>query len=182
MTHDPDEWLMSKVARGRHEALEPLIRRYANPLLTFIRRMVGDHHRSEDLFQDVFVAVWTRRKKYDAGRAFKPWLYAIALNTCRAEFRRRGAIVAMDDLDELVSRDNLDPPAEIALATEQATLVAAAMKQLPFKQRAVVALRVWSGLSYGEIADALGRDVGTIRSNMHHGLAALRTFLEPRMR
>jgi DNA-directed RNA polymerase specialized sigma24 family protein len=64
MTHERDEWLMSQAALGNQCALEPLVRRYANPLLTFIRRMVGDEHRSEELFRDVFVAVWMLRKQY----------------------------------------------------------------------------------------------------------------------
>jgi|GEM_PF-4245226 len=59
-----DEWLMAQVADGKREHLEPLIRRHANPLLTFIRRMVGDQHRSEELFQDVFLAVWIKRRRH----------------------------------------------------------------------------------------------------------------------
>src|SRR5262245_49892609 len=59
-----DEWLMGQVALGKRECLEPLVRRYASPLLTFIRRMVGDAHRSEELFQDVFLAVWNKRTQY----------------------------------------------------------------------------------------------------------------------
>jgi len=66
-----DEWLMAQVADGKREHLEPLIRRYANPLLTFIRRMVGDQHRSEELFQDVFLAVWVKRRQYQFPRPLR---------------------------------------------------------------------------------------------------------------
>ena len=45
--HEPDEWLMAQVSRGERECLNVLVRRYASPLLTFIRRMVSDRHRSE---------------------------------------------------------------------------------------------------------------------------------------
>ncbi|HEV3444288.1 MAG TPA: sigma factor [Gemmataceae bacterium] len=69
-----DEWLMAQVADGKREHLEPLIRHYANPLLIFIRRMVGDQHRSEELFQDVFLAVWVKRRQYEFPRPFKSWL------------------------------------------------------------------------------------------------------------
>src|SRR6266571_9373160 len=84
-----DEWLMAQVALGKRDHLEPLVRRYASPLLTFIQRMVGDAHRSEELFQDVFLAVWSKRRQYQFPRPFKPWLYGIALNKCRADFRSR---------------------------------------------------------------------------------------------
>jgi RNA polymerase sigma-70 factor (ECF subfamily) len=182
MTQDRDEWLMSQVALGRQEVLEPLIRRHANPLLTFIRRMIGDYHRSEELFQDVFVAVWKKRRQYQVPRPFKPWLYAIAVNVCRAEFRRRRlAAVPVHDEDPAVGWAGGDPPGEVALATERATLVLAAVRQLPPKQRVVVVLRAWSGLAYAEIADVLGRSEGTVRAHMHQALAKLRDYLEPRL-
>ena len=84
-----DEEIMAQVARGQSQLLERLIRRHATPLLTFIRRQVGDRHRSEELFQEVFLAVWTKRHQYEFPRSFKNWLYAIALNKCRARFRDR---------------------------------------------------------------------------------------------
>lgn len=184
MMHERDEWLMSQVALGRHEALEALVRRHANPLLTFIRRMVGDYHRSEELFQDVFVAVWQKRRQYQGPRSFRAWLYAIALNTCRAEFRRRRSAPAVVRDAEAAAAATVDHDAGggALILTEHATLVLAALDALPPKQRAVVALRTWSGLSYGEIADALGRSEGAVRANMHHALRALRAYLEPRMR
>src|SRR5215471_6434912 len=89
--HERDEWLMGQVALGKRDHLEPLVRRYAGPLLTFIQRMIGDRHRSEELFQEVFLAVWAKRKQYEYPRPLKPWLYAIALNKCRAAFRLRSA-------------------------------------------------------------------------------------------
>ena len=86
--HGSDEWLMQEVARGRREHVATLLRRYANPLLTFIRRMIGDRHRAEELFQEVFLAVWTHRKTYEYPRRFRPWLFGIAINKCRADFRK----------------------------------------------------------------------------------------------
>src|SRR5262245_4001332 len=71
---ETDEWLMAQVARGRRECVEPLLRRHAGPMLSFLRRLVGDIHRSEELFQEVFLAVWVKRTQYEAGRAFRPWL------------------------------------------------------------------------------------------------------------
>jgi RNA polymerase sigma-70 factor (ECF subfamily) len=180
--HERDEWLMAQLALGKRDHLEPLLRRYANPLLTFIQRMVGDRHRSEELFQEVFLAVWLKRRQYQFPRPFKPWLYQIALNKCRAAFRTRAPAAATLDDGSPASPSAPDPsPAEMAIATETATLVASAVAQLPPQQRMVVVLRVWEGLSYAEIADAVGRAEATVRSNMHHGLAAMRKYLEPRL-
>jgi RNA polymerase sigma-70 factor (ECF subfamily) len=178
-----DEWLMAQVALGKRDHLEPLIRRYANPLLTFIRRMVGDRHRGEDIFQEVFLTVWAKRKQYQFPRPFKSWLFAIAANQCHAQARRRAFMeVWLPDPHDLPSpADEKGSPADTAIATETAALVAAAVQELPAQQRAVVAMRIWNGLSYPEIAEALGRTEATIRSHMHHGLLAMRRYLEPRM-
>jgi RNA polymerase sigma-70 factor (ECF subfamily) len=183
MVQDRDEWLMSQVVLGRHEALEVLVRRYAHRLLTFIRRMIDDHHRSEELFQEVFIAVWRKRGQYQMPRPFKPWLYAIALNACRAEFRRRRVVaVPIMDSDSPASAVENDPPGDVVVATESSTQVLAAVHALPPKQRAVLALRTWSEFSYGEIAEMLGCSEATVRAHMHHALAALRAYLEQRKR
>jgi RNA polymerase sigma-70 factor (ECF subfamily) len=177
-----DEWLMAQVALGQRESLEPLVRRYAGPLVGFIRRMVRDTHRSEELFQEVFLSVWKKRQQYQFPRPFKPWLYMIALNKCRADFR--APVRRSVDLDD-ESRDA--PPApdaspiDLAIAGETAGQIARAVEALPPQQRLVVALRVWEGLSYAEIAEMTGRTEATIRSNMHHGLAALREAMAPHL-
>jgi RNA polymerase sigma-70 factor (ECF subfamily) len=172
-----DEWLMAQVAGGKRDCLEPLVRRYACPLLTFIQRLVGDAHRSEELFQDVFLAVWVKRKQYQFPRPFKPWLYAIAANKCREAARGPSPPVALSLGFPPVSAD--PSPEDCLIATETATLVAQAVTRLPPRQRAVVVLRVWEGLSYAEIAEIVDLSEATARSHMHHGLAALRKALEP---
>jgi RNA polymerase sigma-70 factor, ECF subfamily len=178
---DRDEWLMAQVALGKRDHLEPLVRRYASRLLTFIRRMVGDEHRSEELFQDVFLSVWEKRKTYRFPKPFKAWVYAIAANKCRANYRgqRLRTFAPLDDDGPAASSDE---PADTLIATETATIVSSAVAQLPPQQRLVVVLRVWDGLSYGEIAEIVERPEGTVRSHMHHGLAAMRKYLEPRLR
>jgi RNA polymerase sigma-70 factor (ECF subfamily) len=177
-----DEFLMAQVAQGKQDSLEPLIRRYANPLLTFIRRMVGDLHRSEELFQEVFLAVWVNRRQYAFPRPFKAWLYAIALNKCRATFRAATLATAglVEDSPAMPAAKE-GSPAENAIATETAAIVSTAVAHLPPQQRAVVVLRIWDGLSYAQIAEVVGRTEATVRSHMHHGLAAMRKYLEPRL-
>lgn len=177
----PDETLMGQVAQGQRDCLAPLVRRYAAPLLTYIRRMVGDEHRSEELFQDVFLAVWTKRSTYQPPRPFRPWLFAIATNQCRANFRRQTRTQA--DERVVAQAESPDPsPAESVASFETARIVESAVAELPPQQRSVVALRVWNGLSYAEIGESLGLTEATVRSHMHHALAGLRRTLSPRLR
>jgi RNA polymerase sigma-70 factor (ECF subfamily) len=167
-----DEALMAQVVQGQSPALELLLRRRADALLTFIRRMVLDHHQSEELFQDVFLTVWTKRRSYQSPRPFKPWLYAIALNKCRAFFRSRspaGVSLNGDAASALAAPPDGSPP-ERAIADETDRQVLEAVHALPPQQRVVVLLRVWDDLAYGDIATVVGCSEGTVRSHMHHGL------------
>lgn len=182
MEPERDEYLMARVGGDQPELLEKLLRRHASPLLTFIQRMVGDRHRGEELFQEVFLAVWIKRRQYRYPRPFKPWLYAIALNKCRAWFRRRAAAALPLDAEDARTPAAPDlSPAESAIAAETAALVQRAVTQLPHQQRAVVVLRVWEGLSYAQIGEVLGCTEATARSHMHHGLAGLRGQLQPHL-
>jgi RNA polymerase sigma-70 factor, ECF subfamily len=175
-----DEWLMAQVALGKREWVEPLVRRHGAALLGFLERMAGDRHRAEELFQDVFLTVWVKRHQYQQGRPFKPWLYAIAANKCHETARRRKLSSVEYEDDTPWSPIANDPsPEETLVAVETAALVGAAVTRLPAQQRAVVLLRIWEGMSYAEIAEAVGRTEATVRSHMHHGLAALRKMLEP---
>jgi len=177
-----DEWLMGQVALGKRQHLEPLVRRYASPLLTYIQRMIGDRHRAEELFQEVFLTVWIKKKQYKFPRSFRAWLYAIATNRCRADFRKvRPNIVAFDETAEAVPKQMKSDPGDIAVETETATAVTAAVDQLPSQQRAVVVLRAWNGLSFAEIGDIVGCGESTVRSHMHHALAGMRKYLETRL-
>jgi RNA polymerase sigma-70 factor (ECF subfamily) len=181
-SHDSDEWLMGQVARGKRELLAPLVRRYSSPLLTFIDRMVGNRHRAEELFQEVFLAVWVKRRQYRFPRTFRSWLFAIAANRCKADYRHsKPPAATFDETSRGVPVAAGKGPAETAVETETATLVATAVAQLPPQQRSVVVLRVWNGLSFAEIAESLGCAEGTVRSHMHHGLTGMRKYLEPRI-
>lgn len=173
---------MAQVADGKRDLMEPLVRRYANSLLTFIRRMIGDHHRSEELFQEVFLAVWLKRRRYQFPRPFKAWLFAIALNRCRADFRKRRPVLTLDynEADPAADNPKQSPP-DVLVSHETAHLVAQAVAQLPTQQRTVMVLRVWHELPYAEIAAVVGRSEATVRSHMHHGLLALKKILEPRL-
>ena len=140
---EPDEWLMQQVAKGSSQNLDALIRRYAHPILTFATRLLGSTHRGEEAFQEIFLAVWSRRQTYSYPRFFRPWLFRIAHNKCRELSRRRDFLAFRYDADP--DPETLNPartttsfpaPAEAAIATETSTLIEAAITTLPGQLRA----------------------------------------------
>ncbi len=178
-----DEWLMGQVAAGKRDHLGTLVRRFASPLLTYVERMVGDRHRSEELVQEVFLRVWIKRKTYQFPKTFRAWLFTIATNHCRSAFRRAEPKTGtLSEYGVNVPASAAPSPVETAVRTETASLVAAAVDQLPPQQRMVVTLRNFNGLSFAEIAQVIGRNEATARSHMHHALSNMRRYLEPRLR
>jgi RNA polymerase sigma-70 factor (ECF subfamily) len=179
---DPDARLMRQVAGGDRRAMHTLVRRFGSPLLTFIRRMTGDHHLAEELFQEVFLTVWLKRHQYKPPLPVRPWLFKIALNKCRAHWRRARPVfvsaVGAEGASPVDGHASADSgPFDTAVAVETAAIVEAAVLRLPTQQRAVVAMRVWEGMSYAQIAQAVERSENTVRSNMHHALKSLRVEL-----
>ncbi len=173
---DGDEELMRRTSAGNAAALERLVRRHATPLFSFLVRLSGNRHQAEELFQEAFLLVWTKRHLYEFPRPFRPWLFALALNLWRAQLRQRhptGSLPAEAVVDPGAS------PEAGAEAEETASLVARAVLALPPRQREVVILRIWEGLPYARIANIVGVPEATARSHMRLALASLRTQLSP---
>jgi RNA polymerase sigma-70 factor (ECF subfamily) len=137
-----DEWLMARVAQRERRWLEGLIHRYATPLLTFIARMLADHHRGEELFQEVWLAVWMHRDQYRPEQRFKPWLFQITANKCREAMRgKKLSLVGGGEPGGLLSAtpgDTADP-SETAAFDDESDRIVEAIQQLPEQQRDVVA-------------------------------------------
>lgn len=163
-----DETLMEATRAGSHAAMEVLVRRFAARLLTFLMRLTGRLHAAEDLFQETFGAVWAKRQTYQVGRAFKPWLYAIAVNKHRERGRRKApelehSAIPVVELGE-------DPPD----ARDRFAEARLALAKLGDRQREVVVLHLYGGLSYAQIAECLGVGETTARGYMCEALGVLR--------
>ncbi len=173
--------LMRRVRGGDRERFDELVRLHASGLLTFLCRTTGDYHHSEELFQEVFLAVWQKRDTYKHPKPVKPWLYRIALNVTRASWRK--ARLPMEHPDEIsgVAVPASDGPAEQAMGRELISVANQAVLKLPVQQKTVVALRIWNEMTYREIAQVMQLTEATVRSHMHHALRALRRQLAPKL-
>ena len=186
MNGESDEELMGRFQQGNTYALEELVRRYADPLFGFLMRMTSNHALAQDLFQDTFLKVQTKAHSYTTNRKFKTWLYAIASNAAidhhrRARWKTFFSLDAPAREDETPLMETLaDPqpdPSAHAAQSDRARLVRDALGKLPPLQRATLALAYFEGLSYAEVAAALGCSVGTVKTQISRALDTLALLL-----
>ena len=184
---------MDRVLAGDREAFAVLVERHGSRIHSAILRMIGDPEAANDLAQETFLKAFSALASFRKGAAFSTWLYAIALNQVRTEYRRRKsmkgqAMLSLDAAggpgDEPDGRPR-EPagrgpgPADEAGRKEEAALLHRALARLDEEYREAVVLRDLEGLSYEEIAEAVGVPPGTVRSRIHRGRAALREILVP---
>lgn len=140
-------------------------------------RVVGDHARAQDVFQDAFVRAYRALKRYPPERIralrARPWLARIALNAARNSLRAERPVTDLAQIREPVATADQEP-ARIAERGDERRMWARLLAQLPDRYRLAVALRHVEGLSYAELAETLGRPLGSVKSDVHRGTALLR--------
>ena len=127
--------------------------------------ILGNRSDAEEAVQEAFLRAWKFRASLATGTDFKPWLYRVVVNTCNSKLRQeiphRDRRSGEYDLAGLSAVD--DTPGRVALSQD----VAKALRDLPLHLRVVVVLRYYADLSEREIATAIGRRPGTVKSRLH---------------
>ena len=160
---------------------EEVVRDHSARVYRLAYRLTGNSHDAEDLTQEVFVRVFRSLHTYTPG-TFEGWLHRITTNLFLDLARRRQRIRFEGLGEESEGRlDGGEPtPAQVFDDRHLDYDVQAALKALAPEYRAAVILCDIEGLSYEEIAAALGIKLGTVRSRIHRGRAQLRASLEHR--
>lgn len=156
---------------------------YQDALYRFGLRLSGNSHDAEDIAQEAFVRAYRWLADHPPGGEFqlKPWLYQVALNVFRNRVRRPQLTTVLQELAEQVPAGDDDlQPARAAEAAETRRELAARLSELPLRYREAIVLRHVEELSYPEAAAVLKRPEGTIKSDVHRGLALLRAALASR--
>ena len=180
-TVDPsDRELWDRAGRGDPGAFGALFDRHARAVYNHCFRLTASWAAAEDLTSTVFLVAWRKRGGADlSAGSLRPWLLGVATNAARSEHRsvrRRRAL-----LDRVPpSGDIADHADEVAGRVDderRMTEVLTEVARLPRGERDVLALCVWSGLSYAEAATALGIAETSVRSRMSRARARLRGAL-----
>ena len=188
--------LMLRLARGDMRAFEEIVVSSERAVRNFAFRYLGDERKAEDVAQETFLRVYTARSRWRPDAKFHTWLFTIAsrlcLNAIRSQRRERRvmrpAAVGGDGSDELAgapARRTASPPDGV-LAAERAELLRRAVAALSENQRRALLLHRFEGLSYREVAEAMGLTLEAVRSllvrarrNLHDRLAPLLRADEP---
>jgi RNA polymerase sigma-70 factor, ECF subfamily len=174
-----DAALMMDVAAGDRAAFGELMQFYMPLAYRTAYRLLNNAGSAEELAQEALLRVWRHASAFDAKRAkFSTWLYQIVTNLAFDRLRkqrRAGAQVGLEAAEELA---DMAPDAEAQMiAQAERRAVVAALATLPERQRAVVVLVHYEGLSVREAAAALSMTPKAVESLLYRSLKALRVIL-----
>lgn len=162
--------------RGDSEAFAEIVREYQGMVFSIAWHFLHDRELAEDVGQDVFLELYQSLSSVQSAAHLTYWLRRVTANRCidRGRRQKRRQELALEDAPEPIARNSTGDP----LLWQRLRAVLAA---LPEKQRMIVILRYQEEMGPGEIAEALGIPVNTVKSTLHRSLAELQSKLTRRI-
>ena len=182
-----DENLVKQTQCGDKAAFNLLVIKYQHRVAKLVSRFVHNHEEAEDVVQEAFIKAYRAIGKFRGESQFYTWLYRIAVNTAKNYLVSRSRKPPASDLDaeeaETMSvgarLTDIATPERNMLADEIAGTVRRVIEELPEDLRTALTLREFEGLSYDDIANAMGCPVGTVRSRIFRAREAIDAQLKP---
>lgn len=160
-----DAQLVEEALVGESESFDLLVERHKGAVFNYLCYLTHSEGRADDLLQETFIRAYRSLSTLRDRERFRAWLFRIALNTFKSHYRRwmqHWAEPLPDDWSDGAG----DNPEEALEQTETKIMVRDALAKLPDEARAILILREMEGLSYEEIAVALGISLGTVKSRI----------------
>ena len=159
-----------------------MIRRFTPLVYRLSARMLGSGPDAEDAAQETFANVHRSLETFDPTRSLPAWISAVAYHAALRRIGRAarpgGAVADPDQATDV--RDDAEPGPETRLATREAgAILDDALARLAVQDRALLALRYREGLSDGEVAEAVGMPIGTVKTRLFRAREKLRGWLSP---
>jgi len=179
-----EELILEYQQNDNVQAFEILVQKYKNPLTNFVYRFLGDYEACVDVVQETMIKVYRYKDTYNSVAKFSTWIYTIAGNLARTEYRRqrRRQFFSISDVgDEHKSFDIPDETYRPDVITDSGIkdeIIQKALLKVSDAYREAVILRDVQGLSYEEIAEILGVNEGTVKSRINRGRAELQILLK----
>ena len=168
---DNDQLLVDRARLGDRDAFDLLVLKYQSRLLSLVIRLVSNQSDALDVLQDTFVKAYRSLNTFRGESAFYTWLYRIAVNTAKNHIAARAKEskdISVDDkgASELPVLQDLSAPDDEVGAEELQRAILHSIEELPDDLKHALTLRELEGMSYDEIALAMGCPIGTVRSRI----------------
>jgi RNA polymerase sigma factor (sigma-70 family) len=175
-----DEELMAAYVAGDRAAFTRLFERYAGILFALAKRRLGSDDDARDVVQQTLLQLHRARKDFRPGARLRPWLFTIAMNLVREQYRKRSR--RREQSLETTTHLPPEPSANSEVEDDQehkgrADRIRAALQTLPPQQREVIELHWFEESPYEEIARIVGASVAAVRVRAHRGYERLREIL-----
>jgi len=159
-----DEDLMRMLQCGDRGAFDEVYRRYSVRLLHFMYKMLSDEERAQDLLQDLFLLLVESPEKFNADRKFQPWVFTVAANLCRKEYRGPIKTEIYDNISS-ISADELMAPIDNAIFKKH---LRKQLQTLEFEHKTTFMLRYQEGFKIKQIAEIMNCSEGTVKSRIFY--------------
>jgi len=177
-----DEELMSQYQNGDMNAFNLLYLRYEKKIYNYFLRYLSNPERSAELFQEAFLKLHRYRDRYDPKLPFHGWIFTIASNIAKNEFKRIARAKEIFDNEEVdyeIAEDvRVENPEDSLERKELSDKIKEALQSLPESQREVIILSKYQEFSYAQIAKITDSSVGAVKQRAHRGFANLREKLK----
>ncbi len=185
MTREEESRIVQKVLKGDVNAFEKLVLEYEKNVYNIALRMTGNSEDASDMTQEAFIKAYNSLQSFRGDSKFSVWIYRIATNVCldflRSKSRRPTVSLSVEDNDgEDVQLDVADESQSPELLLDRQMTresVRRGLETLSPEYRQILLLREIQGLSYDEISQALGLEVGTVKSRIFRARKKLCAFL-----
>jgi len=172
-----DEFLIRQVARGDEGAFEKLYLKHKKRIFCYLVRMLGDESTTEELTQEVFLAVYREARSFRLGSKFSTWLFTIAHNLGCKKRRRGLRYRRVEEIDSYPCNKTKESQI-VAEKNCFASKIKEAIKRLPKIHQEVIELKYYQCMSCKEIAKVLRCPVGTVYSRLSYGLRRFKDILK----
>jgi RNA polymerase sigma-70 factor (ECF subfamily) len=173
--------MISRCQQGDQEALKEIFDKYHKKVYRIAYGVVRQREEALDIVQEVFIKLFRSIKNFKGRSQFYTYLYRMVMNTAIDHARKAGKqfISSLDEEGSFEPSDNIEKgPERVLLQKELEERVKSAMDKLPAEQKAALIFRDVEGLSYQEMAEAMGCSIGTVMSRLHYGRKRIQELLK----
>jgi RNA polymerase sigma-70 factor (ECF subfamily) len=167
-----DHLLVRQIQKGSQSAFDELVKRYYGSAYNMVAHSVRTHEEREDLIQEIFIKVYKNINKFRFQASFSTWLFRITRNMLIDRSRKKSLIQVSMESEEGVAtigeriEDNRANPEAQSMESDADSALRNALMKLDDDHKQILILREMEGLSYRELTEVLGINMGTVKSRL----------------